>query len=97
MTLFPTISGWFRYYDPFEFKIFILELQFLTHREWIRIEIDFEIIGYFLNGYFELKYNVFKIQGILKWILNFEMSSFVVLKWTSYTHSELFWNEGKFE
>ena len=32
---------------------------------------------------FELTNNEFKIQGILKWILTFEMSNFDALKWTS--------------
>ena len=33
----------------------------------------------------------------LRLILNFKMSNFYVLKWTSHTHSGLFWNKGKFE
>ena len=33
----------------------------------------------------------------LRLILNFKMSNFYVLKWTSHIHSGLFWNKGKFE
>ena len=78
-----TSNGWFQSYDPFKFKIFVLELQFKTHRKWIRIEIDFKITRKCRNMCFELTNNEFKIQGILKWILTFEMSNFDALKWTS--------------
>ena len=63
------------------------------------------------NGWFWY-YNPFKFNFFLSWncnskpiesefklrlILNFKMSNFNVLKWTSHTHSGLFWNKCKFE